>query len=83
MDYISREKYESSAKKWKNQKRQRQTDGGDYYRTIVSYLGREFMEIAWKKYYRNQIDESKLASYLNVNPSNLGKLEVYFQGGRP
>jgi Zn-dependent peptidase ImmA (M78 family) len=52
--------------------------GGNWYRTQITYLGREYMELAFRQYYQNRIDDEQLAEYLDTKPRNVGTLEEYF-----
>jgi len=79
-DLITAQQYETSAQKWARQKGAYE-NGGDYYRTKLAYLGREYVELALKEYHRNRIDENQLADYLMVKPRNVSNLEEYFIRG--
>ena len=52
--------------------------GGNWYRTQITYLGREYMDLAFRQYYQNRIDDEQLAEYLDTKPRNVGTLEEYF-----
>jgi len=54
--------------------------GGNWYRTQITYLGREYIELAFRQYYQNRIDDEQLAAYLDTKPRNVGTLEEYFSG---
>ena len=56
--------------------------GGNWYRTQITYLGREYMELAFRQYYQNKIDDEQLAEYLDTKPRNVGTLEEYFSGSQ-
>lgn len=60
-------------------------NGGNYYNTIITYLGDGYLEKAYNKYYKNQINEAQLADYLNVKRDSLlpleGKLSRRWQDG--
>lgn len=76
---ISKEQYESAAKKWAEQKQE--GSGGNYYYTTISYLGKEYINLALGQYYRNRIDDVQLAEYLGVKPRYLSTLEEYVLRG--
>jgi len=40
--------------------------GGDYYNTQASYKGKQYMELAFRKYYAKQIDIVQLAKYMDM-----------------
>jgi Zn-dependent peptidase ImmA (M78 family)/transcriptional regulator with XRE-family HTH domain len=71
--------YEKAARKWAAGTG-RDSEGGNYYRTQIAYLGREFIDLAFKRYHQNRIDESELADHLNMKPQHLSTLEEYAFG---
>jgi len=78
---ISNEAYETAAKKWSKQVRRGK--GGNHYNTKISYLGKEYINLAFKKYYQNRINFNQLADYLDTKPKNLIKLEEYISRRAP
>lgn len=59
--------------------------GGNYYNTTMAYLGREFIGMAMREYYRNRITDAQLADHLGVSLKNLSGIEDRFlraQAGR-
>lgn len=72
---IAQSEYESAAKEWTTKIRKGRRPGGDYYRTKIRYLGEEYIELAFRRFYQDRIDEEELASYLAIKPKNLEKLE--------
>ncbi|MFN4140513.1 ImmA/IrrE family metallo-endopeptidase [Aestuariivirga sp.] len=76
---ITEQVYTEAAKRWAEQKKE--GSGGDYYRTKIAYLGRDYISLAFNQYYRNRIDREQLAEYLDTKPKNLGALEEYFVRG--
>lgn len=72
---VSEEHYRQAAKRWADQKKK--SSGGDHYNTKIAYLGRDYINLAFSKYYRDQIDENQLADYLDTKPKYLAKLEDY------
>jgi Zn-dependent peptidase ImmA (M78 family) len=73
---ITQSAYEKAARLWAAQKQP--GSGGDYYRTQIAYLGRDYIELALREFYQNRIDDEQLGAYLNVKPRNVGVLEEYF-----
>ena len=55
--------------------------GGDWYRTHIAYLGREYIGLVLRQYNQNRIDDAQLAAYLDVKPKNVGTLEEYYVAG--
>ena len=76
---ITQAAYEEAAQRWAAQKQS--GSGGDYYRTQIAYLGRNYIELALRQFYQNRIDDEQLGEYLNTKPKNLGVLEEYFARG--
>ena len=73
--------YRRAASRWASQRSQGGS-GGDFYNTKMSYLGTDYINLAFSQYYQNRIDDSQLAEYLNVKPLHLGTLEDYVLKGR-
>jgi Zn-dependent peptidase ImmA (M78 family) len=81
-DLIDQATYTRAARKWVEQ-RQPSGQGGDFYWTKISYLGREYIALALRQYHQNRIDDAQLAEYLDTKPKNLGALEEYFSKSGP
>src|SRR5258705_2565997 len=71
--------YEEAAARWSKQRGGGQ--GGDYYWTKLTYLGRDYVSLALEEYRRNRITENQLADYLDVKPKNLAGIEEHFERG--
>ncbi len=52
--------------------------GGNYYWTKITYLGANYVNLAFSKYHQNRISEPELADYLDTKVKNLPQLENYF-----
>ncbi|MFZ3326071.1 MAG: hypothetical protein WA231_09335 [Methylocella sp.] len=52
--------------------------GGNPFWNKISYLGRDYITLAFNQYHQNRIDDVQLAEYLDTKPKNLGTLEEYF-----
>jgi Zn-dependent peptidase ImmA (M78 family)/transcriptional regulator with XRE-family HTH domain len=72
--------YQEAADRWAKQK-QSESSGGDYYRTKLSYLGRDYVGLALREFHQNRINEAQLAEYLDTRPRNLPGIEDYFSRG--
>lgn len=72
---ISSHDYTRAVEKWNAQKKK--GPGGNHYNTKITYLGQEYINLAFSQYYQNRIDEAELADYLDTKPKNLGTLEEY------
>jgi len=76
---VSQVFYEEAANRWANERRE--GSGGDYYRTKLAYLGREYVGLALSAFHQARIDERKLADYLDTRPRNISGLEErYIEG---
>lgn len=73
---ITQDAYRCAAAQWAEQ---RQTGrGGNHYWTKIAYLGENYINLAFSRYYQNRISENELADYLDTKVKNLIKLESYF-----
>jgi Zn-dependent peptidase ImmA (M78 family)/transcriptional regulator with XRE-family HTH domain len=76
LGWIDQAEYARAALAWASQKGE--SSGGNWYRTQIAYLGRDYIALVFQQYYRNRIDDAQLAEYLDTNPRNVGSLEEYF-----
>ena len=74
-ELISQPEYEAAVAEWASQAHKPKNPGGNYYRTKIRYLGEEYIELAFKRFYQDHIDEEELADYLAIKPKHLDKLE--------
>lgn len=58
--------------------KQYQGRGGNYYWTKITYLGTNYINLAFSRYRQNRISEPELADYLDTRVKNLPQLENYF-----
>jgi len=79
-DWIDEDEYTRAASIWASQKTG--GSGGNWYRTQITYLGREYVELAFRQYYQNRIDDEQLAEYLDTKSRNVSTLEEYFSGSQ-
>lgn len=73
---ISQEEYVDAARVWRGQQTSKGSGGNMYYNWIT-YLGREYISLAFRRYYQNQITFEQLGDYLDIKPKNLNRLEDY------
>jgi Zn-dependent peptidase ImmA (M78 family) len=78
--WIDQAEYTRATQEWAGQ-RQSGGAGGDFYWNKISYLGRDYIALAFSQYYQNKIDDTQLAEYLDTKPRNIGVLEEYFSRG--
>lgn len=77
---IGEEFYCELAEKWIDEakrKKEMKSTGGDYYNTQKAYLGNTYLNLAFGKYFRNQISAENLADYLGISVKNVPKFENY------
>lgn len=75
---ISESTYKELTNKWNEEardKKQASKSGGNYYNNQIAYLGDKYLDIAFNAYYKNAINDTQLADYLNVKIDNLNSLE--------
>ena len=58
-------------------RKEEHTSGGDYYNTQKAYLGDTYINLAFSKYFQNQITVENLADYLGMSVQNISKFENY------
>lgn len=75
--WIEQAEYTRAVEEWAGQ-RQTGGSGGDFYWNKISYLGRDYMALAFNQYYQNKIDDEQLGEYLDTKPKNIGTLQEYF-----
>jgi Zn-dependent peptidase ImmA (M78 family) len=81
--WIDQAEYARAVREWDGQRQSGGSSGGDFYWTKIAYLGRDYMELVFKQFYQNRIDDAQLAEYLDTKPRNVGTLEEYFSRGGP
>ena len=74
-DLITPAEYDQAARRWAEQGQH--GTGGDYYNTKIAYLGTEYINLAFQRFYQNRIDYDQLADILDTKPKNLTRLEEY------
>jgi len=77
--WIDEPEYSRAVREWAAQRTA--GGGGNWYRTQITYLGRDYIALAFRQYYQNRIDDTQLAEYLDTKPRNVGTLEEYFSQG--
>ncbi|MFW5760044.1 MAG: helix-turn-helix domain-containing protein [Cyclobacteriaceae bacterium] len=79
---VSQNYYEKQVDTWNKQyedfKKKRKAKGGDFYHTQITYLGKDYVNLAFKQFFQNKITSTKLADYLNIAPKNLDKFQDKF-----
>ena len=67
--------YSKMIQKWAKESISR-GKGGDYYKTMASYLGRQYLETTFGRYYQNRISAEQLADYLGVKAKSVSGIEA-------
>lgn len=73
---ITQEEYQLASDEWKAQRKAGGSGGNKYY-SWIAYLGREYISLAFERYYQNAITWEELGEYLDIKPGNLERLEDY------
>jgi Zn-dependent peptidase ImmA (M78 family) len=76
---IEQADYARAAQRWAKQKQA--GSGGNPYWSKLTYLGRDYVALAFSQYYQNKIDDTQLGEYLDMKPRNVGTLEEHFVKG--
>jgi Zn-dependent peptidase ImmA (M78 family)/transcriptional regulator with XRE-family HTH domain len=78
---VSRVEYFAATVIWNNQQ-VKGVGGGSFYNTQWVYLGRNYIDLAFSRYYQQRFDDVRLAEYLNVKPKHLPRFETKLEGSR-
>ena len=81
-DLITAGEYEQASRQWAEQI-QSGSGGGNHYYTKIAYLGMEYINLAFRRYYQNRIDYDQLADFLDMKPRHLTQLENYVARAQP
>jgi Zn-dependent peptidase ImmA (M78 family)/transcriptional regulator with XRE-family HTH domain len=83
LDYklVTQTEYDRFSAKWNEEMlSNKQTGGGSYFKNEMSYLGEQYLNMAFDAYYRNNISSSQLADYLNIKEKTLPDFEANYIG---
>jgi Zn-dependent peptidase ImmA (M78 family) len=74
---VSQDYYETKSAEWSAEARKRMQErkGGDYYLNTVAYLGENYLNAVFNKYYQGRFPIEQLADYLGVKLSSISGLE--------
>ena len=78
-DLVNQDYYKEKSEEWTKQTKQK-GNSGNYYNTQITYLGRDYINLALSKYHQNKITIEQLSDYLNVKTKNIIKFEDIFMG---
>lgn len=79
---ISKDEYSNAADFWLKQIKKPPGGSGNYYNTLFSYLGDDYINLAFRRYYQNRFDDVQLSEYLNIKPRNLPAFELKYASGQ-
>ena len=80
-DLITPAEYDQAARRWAGDVER--GGGGDHYNTKIAYLGIEYINLAFQRFYQHRIDYNQLADILDTKPKNLTRLEEYVSRRAP
>ncbi len=77
---VTQSYYESKSKEWAIQAEVAKADksGGHYYHTQMVYLGKNYLGLAFEKYFSRKISVGQLAEFLNIKVSSVPGIESAF-----
>jgi Zn-dependent peptidase ImmA (M78 family) len=77
---VSQAYYEQKSKQWAEEAklRRKKSDGGNYYRNIVTYRGDAYLDLVFRQYYQGRFDVTQIADYLNVKVTSIPGLETEY-----
>jgi len=67
--------YDQMVRKWAEESPER-GKGGNYYYNMGAYLDRQYLEVAFSRYYQNRISTEQLADYLDVKVKSVPGMET-------
>ncbi|MCY4183965.1 MAG: hypothetical protein OXD45_01425 [Rhodobacteraceae bacterium] len=70
---IPQEQYNTKTKQWITENSK--GDGEDYFNSKLTYLGEEYVSLAFQRYYQNINDYNQLSDYPDMKPKNVSRLE--------
>ena len=80
-ELVTAVEYQAAAREWAGQMSAQSGSGGNYYYTKIAYLGEDYIQLAFRRFYEERIDEEELADYLAIKPKHIDKLEDVFYSG--
>lgn len=72
---ISNREYTLTVSSWNSNQGKPASSGGNYYYSQLAYLGKNYVGLAFEKFYQNRFDVVQLADYLNITPKNVHAFE--------
>jgi len=80
LNHITKVFYEARVKEWNEERLARgsSASGGNYYLNKCAYLGENYIDTAFSRYYQKRISIDQLANYLTVKVKSVAGMEVHF-----
>jgi len=75
-DLIDQSYYERHVKQWASTVTSKSGSGGNYYLTKGSYLGENYIDLAFSRYLQKKISVDQLANYLRVKVKYVAGMEL-------
>ncbi|MCL1982326.1 MAG: ImmA/IrrE family metallo-endopeptidase [Clostridiales bacterium] len=77
---IAQSDYDCLTSKWHEEMiaNHKSNSGGSYYINEMSYLGEQYLRMAFDAYFSNNISSAQLAEYLNIKEKNLPEYEANY-----
>jgi len=78
LNHITKAFYEARVKEWNEERLARgsSASGGNYYLNKCVYLGENYIDTAFSRYYQKRISIDQLANYLTVKVKNVAGMEL-------
>lgn len=77
---INKKAYEEFTSRWKDEyekSKDAHSTGGNYYLTQMAYLGKTYIDLAFRRYFQEKISIEGLADYLGIKVKNIPTFEGY------
>lgn len=86
MGLVDKHFYTQKSEEWAEQARKAKEakkgkTNGSYFNTKSAYLGQNFMELVFTKYYQQKISTEQVADYLSIKSNQISKLEAVYWNG--
>lgn len=81
-DLVNSSQYKLYVEKWAKEDGRKKKNGGNANRTLKTYFGDHYLELAFRRYYQKRISLEQLADYLGVKVKRVTAMEsLMFQKG--
>lgn len=73
---ITQDYYNNMVERWARETPTKSGKGGNFYFNKGAYLGNNYLELAFSRFYQRKISSEQLANYLGVKPKNIPGMEM-------